>query len=83
MPSFGEVGQAALGIYDVANNPESAPLAIVGLILGAAGIRDAAKIGQAARYRRDMTPEAIGKLGGIIKGNLDSIAKVIKTTCSR
>ena len=63
---LGEVGQAALGIYDVANNPKSAPLAIFGLILGAAGI---------GKYRRDMTPEVIGKLGGISKGNLDSIAK--------
>ncbi|KAI1368185.1 hypothetical protein F5Y08DRAFT_347581 [Xylaria arbuscula] len=36
---IGEGGNAALSIVDIVNNPESAPFAILGLLVGAAGLR--------------------------------------------
>ncbi|KAH6679952.1 killer toxin subunits alpha/beta [Plectosphaerella plurivora] len=75
--TLGEVGALAQGIADIAENPESAPFAVLGLLLSAAGIRDATKIGAAAKIRRDvLTSEALGKLSPRIRTNIEIIGKV-------
>ncbi|KAI1115627.1 killer toxin subunits alpha/beta [Nemania sp. NC0429] len=79
---LGEAGGVAQGIYDIVNDPSSAPLAIFDIVLGAAGIRDAAAIGKAAKYRNDFRPND-GILGDVVKTDLDKISKVIKNVCSK
>lgn len=76
---LGEAGSAAQGIYDVANSDVSGPLEIIGLVFGAAGgIFDAAKVAQAAKVRRQMSANDVGKLGDDVKGSLDKVTKVLQ-----
>ncbi|KAI0543297.1 glycoside hydrolase [Xylaria curta] len=79
---LGETGGVIEGIYDIANDPESAPLAIFGIVLGVAGIRDAAQVGKAAKFRNDFKAKD-SMLGDVIKGDLDKISKVVKNVCSK
>ncbi|OLN89005.1 hypothetical protein CCHL11_06054 [Colletotrichum chlorophyti] len=74
---IGEAGALGQGIYDVVQDPKSAPFLIFDLILGAGALRDVAKVGRAAQIRRDMKPEAVGKLSTAIQGRLGSIDKVV------
>lgn len=74
--TLGEVGSIAQGIADVAEDPESAPFLVLGLVMSAGALRDAGKVGQAARIRRErLTPDVMGKLSPTIKTNLDLIGK--------
>ncbi|KAI0540897.1 hypothetical protein GGR58DRAFT_511384 [Xylaria digitata] len=79
---IGEGAGFGEGIYDIASDPDSLPLAIFDLVLGGAGIRDAAKVGKAAKYRDDFRPKD-GMLGDAIKKDLSKISKVNKDVCSK
>ncbi|TGJ87370.1 hypothetical protein E0Z10_g1365 [Xylaria hypoxylon] len=79
---IGESAGVGQGIYEIANDPDSLPLAIFDLVLGGAGIRDAAKVGKAAKYRNEFRPKD-GMLGDAVKGDLDKISKVNKDLCSK
>ncbi|KAJ4996385.1 chitinase [Colletotrichum sp. SAR 10_66] len=74
---LGEAGSLGQGIYGVVEDPESAPFLIFSLIMGANGLRDVGKVAKAARARRSMTTEQIGKLGPGIQGRLTTIDKVV------
>ncbi|KAI1361353.1 hypothetical protein F5Y08DRAFT_314931 [Xylaria arbuscula] len=79
---IGEAGGVGQGIYEIASDPDSLPLAIFDLILGAGAIRDAATVGKAAKYRNEFRSKD-GMLGDAIKDDLDKIAKVNKEVCSK
>lgn len=81
----GELGNAALGIYDTVEDPKSAVVNILGMLLGVGAIakvaRDGKGIGDVANIRRGMSGDAVASLGKIFKDNddtLQSIAKVCK-----
>lgn len=81
---LGEAGSAAQGIYDLASSDVSGPLEIIGLVFGSAGgIFDAAKVARAAKVRRDMSPNDVGKLGDDVKGSLNKIAKILQNGVCR
>jgi len=76
----GDVGNVALSVYDVVNNPKSAPLAVMGLLLGGLG-----KLGEsdetvadAAVIRRGMTEDVVSTLGPDIKAGLSKVSSVIR-----
>ncbi|KAK1763783.1 glycoside hydrolase superfamily [Phialemonium atrogriseum] len=80
---LGEVGHGAFDIYAVVDNPDSVPLAIFGLVLGAGALRDINKVGQAAKAARGMNPEDLAKLGGRVSGRMKTIKSIAGDTCSR
>ncbi|KAL2862689.1 uncharacterized protein BJX67DRAFT_292234 [Aspergillus lucknowensis] len=77
----GAAGNAAMDIYTIVDDPENAPLAIFSLVLG--GIGDLASIAQAAKIRRGMSSEDLGKLGltgkGSSRGPLNKIDDIRQT----
>lgn len=79
---MGEAGNLAMGIHDIVENPKMAPFAIFGLIIGAQGLRDIGKIGQAAKLRHDMTPDQTKKLSEGIAGKMTKIDDIMKS-CRR
>ncbi|KAF9894646.1 hypothetical protein FE257_006534 [Aspergillus nanangensis] len=72
----GDVGNAAMGVSDIVKDPDNAPLAIMDLLFVPGSLADAASIAKAAKYRREMKPENVAKLGEKVSGRLDSIKKV-------
>lgn len=76
---LGEAGNAALSIYEIVENPSSAPLAIFGILLGAGGlVRGPKAFGDAAAARRAMAAGDVAKLGDNVKMGMDKIGKAIK-----
>ncbi|KAI8160931.1 putative glycosyl hydrolase, family 18 [Colletotrichum sp. SAR 10_70] len=75
-----ELGGAALGAYDIAQNPDSAPLGVFGILLGGIALRSALKpfLGEAAAVRRGMSARQIEGLGPVVKEGLDKIGTVAK-----
>lgn len=80
---LGEAGQGAFDIYAVVDNPDSEPLAVFGLVLGAGALRDINKVGQAAKAAGGMNPEDLARLGGRVSGRMKSIKSIAGDTCSR
>lgn len=74
---IGEAGNAALDIYGVVQDPASAPLAILGLVLGVKGIRDKETATKAADLRRAMSLETLGKLSPNIARKMDQVGLVV------
>jgi chitinase len=82
----GELGNAALAIYDTVSNPESAVINILGMLLGIGAIakveRTGKGIGDVAKLRRGMTADNVAALGSIFKTNDDKLQSIIKV-CRR
>jgi hypothetical protein len=81
---IGEAGNAALSIVDIVNNPASAPFAILGMLVGAAGIRggkvssrDAFK--QAAGARTALTDDAMKAFSAEFRAKDAMIQKIVKS----
>ncbi|KAK2746097.1 hypothetical protein FQN57_003437 [Myotisia sp. PD_48] len=74
---LGEAGGVAFEVWSVVDDPSSAPMVVFGLVFGALGVRDAAKIGQASKAMRSMSSGDIAKLGGKIPGRLNTIRNII------
>lgn len=81
----GELGNAALGIYDTVNDPASAFLNIIGMLFGAGAIlkasRDAPGLAGVAKIRKGMTADQISGLGSVFgaqDAKLQSVLKVCK-----
>lgn len=74
--TFGELANAGMGIYSIADNPKAAPIAIFGIILGAKGILDASAVSKAAKLRREMSPKDIASFSSTVKTKLDSVGKI-------
>ncbi|KAK4087609.1 hypothetical protein Purlil1_7940 [Purpureocillium lilacinum] len=79
---LGAVGNAALDVYTIVDDPDNAPLAIFSLVLEPLALADLAKISKAAGIRRGMTDADVLKLGGTVSKRMGMIKKVTGT-CSR
>ena len=67
----------AFDIYSIADNPQNAPLAIMGLVFAPAALADFATITKATNIRRCMKDVDIAKLGTKLSSRMNSIKKVI------
>lgn len=78
-----ELGGAALGAYDIAQNPDSAPMGVFGILLGGLAIRGAFKgfVSEAATVRRGVSARQIEGLGPAVKEGLDKIGSVVTRVC--
>ena len=76
---LGATGNAALDIYTIIDDPQNAPLAIMGLVFAPAALADVATITKAANIRRGMKDGDIAKLGTKLSGRMKSIKKVTGT----
>lgn len=78
----GEVGNAALAIYDTVTNPASAVINILGLLVGAGTIakvaRDAPGLAKVAKLQRGMDSASVAKLGGVFKNGVDELNPIMK-----
>ena len=81
--TIGVLGDIALEIQSIVADKDNLPLAIFGIVLSPLALMDVAKIGKAASFRRDMTPEQVGKLGERVSKPLESIARIKGGTCAR
>lgn len=78
----GEAANAALSGYTIVENPESAPMAIVGMLLGAAALpRNGYSFAKMGQLRRGVKPEDLAKLGKAFTDQ-DSVLKAITKSCS-
>ncbi|KAJ5181910.1 hypothetical protein N7449_012057 [Penicillium cf. viridicatum] len=77
---LGEVGNVALNIYTIVDDPDNAPLAMFGLILSPLALTDAVAISRAASARRSMSADDVSKLGEGLNERLSKINN-IKDVC--
>lgn len=75
----GNLGEAALTVYGIVQDPDSAFMAIFSALAGAALGRGGFR--EAAQSRRGMTGDSITKLGVPVKNRLDSVDK-LRSYCS-
>ena len=73
---LGAAGNAAFDVYTIVDDPQNAPLAIMGLIFAPAALADVATITKAANIRRGMEEADIDKLGTKLSSRMKSIKKV-------
>ncbi|KAJ0379859.1 hypothetical protein COL26b_002012 [Colletotrichum chrysophilum] len=74
---IGAGGNTALAFYDIAKEPTSAPMEMLGLLMAGGLGRDSSEMGKLAKARRDMTEVDLGKIGTIFKKNDDVIQNII------
>ncbi|KAK4545949.1 hypothetical protein LTR36_002513 [Oleoguttula mirabilis] len=78
----GELGNAALAVYDTVQDPKSAVVNILGMLVAVGAIakasRDGKGIGDIATIRRGMKPDDIAGLGSIFKNNDDKLQSIMK-----
>lgn len=78
----GELGNAALGIYDTVQDPKSAIVNILGMLVGVGVIakasRDGPGIAAIANLRRSMSADNVSGLGNIFKANDDKLQGILK-----
>lgn len=75
---IGDVGNAALTVYDIVDDPKSVPLAIFGLLLGGVASRSEKSFSDAARIRRGMSDKMIAALGTGVSTAMGKISKLVK-----
>lgn len=73
-----DVGSTGLSIYDVYQDPSSAPLAIFGALLAGFAARDADAMTTAAGFRRTLTADSdvVKSMGDIVQSSLAKVEKV-------
>ncbi|KAK3690963.1 Glucan endo-1,3-alpha-glucosidase agn1 [Vermiconidia calcicola] len=78
----GELGQGALGIYDTVNNPGSAVINILGMLIGVGATtkvpRDAPGLTEVATLARSISPDMAANFGAIFKHNFDDLQTTMK-----
>jgi chitinase len=71
-----------MGIYDTVDDPKSAVVNVLGMLLGVGAIakasRDGKGLNDVAKVRRGMTADAVGSLGRIFKDNDDTLQGIMK-----
>ena len=77
----GEAGNTALGIYSIVEDPATAPMQIMNILLGGLGLRDNGAWAVAARVRRDMRADTVKALGTDVSNSMDKLAKVRPGAC--
>jgi chitinase len=83
----GEVGNAAYDVYQTVQDPKSAVVNILGMLLGVGAIarveRTGKGLGDVAKIRRGMTADTVSAFGPVFKGSDDALQNVIHKLCSR
>ena len=78
----GEVGNGALSIYDTVENPGSAVINILGMLVGVSSIakttRDAPGLTKVATLAKSMSPDMIRSFGPVFKGGFDDLQTTMK-----
>ncbi|GAB7357175.1 hypothetical protein MBLNU459_g8166t1 [Dothideomycetes sp. NU459] len=78
----GELGNAALAIYDTVQDPKSAVVNILGMLIGVGSIAKVARtgegLGDVAKLRRGMTATDVAGLGAIFKNSDDKLQNLVK-----
>ncbi|KAK9415412.1 putative chitinase [Seiridium unicorne] len=77
---LGAIGNAALDVYTIVDDPDNAPLAIVGLIMAPLALADVATVAKAASIRRGMSATDVAKLGERVSTRMDKL-KAVTGTC--
>ncbi|OQE35495.1 hypothetical protein PENCOP_c013G05759 [Penicillium coprophilum] len=72
-------GSTALGVYDAVKNKTSPAVAVVDILLGAAGRKMGGNHSKAASKRWEMGAEDVSNLGDVFKRHDESLRKVIPT----
>nr|XP_036590015.1 glycoside hydrolase family 18 protein [Colletotrichum truncatum]KAF6802020.1 glycoside hydrolase family 18 protein [Colletotrichum truncatum] len=80
---LGEAGGIAYDVASIVDDPDNAPMAVFGLILGVGALRDSAKVIKASSAARGMSANDLGKLGGKVETRMTTISSVIGRSCSR
>ncbi|KAH8892724.1 glycoside hydrolase, partial [Thozetella sp. PMI_491] len=73
---IGTLGDVAMDIYSLVDDPSNAPLAIFGLITGPLAIMDIAQIAKAARVKRGMATDDVKKLGDNVSAKVAKLDKI-------
>lgn len=75
----GEIGNAAMTVADIIDNPEGAPFAIMGMLFGAAGsgMRLERGLEQAAAARRIMSAGDVAGIGKVFEAKSGLVQKVV------
>jgi hypothetical protein len=76
----GFAGNDVLSVVDIIDDPTSAPLAILGMLMTPAA-RDPEQFAPAAVERRAMSADKIAKLGNLFKENDDAFQSIVKKAC--
>lgn len=79
----GVVGNTALDIYSIVDDPSNAPLAIFSLVLEPLSLVDVAKMAKAGSLRREMTPDDLKKLHPGSGSKLDKIDELRNVCVSK
>lgn len=80
--AVGAGGGLALTIVDIVENPESAPMAIAGMLLGGR-IKSPKDFTDAAKVKRGMSNAQREAVGSVFKKHDDSLRRIITTSCRR
>lgn len=75
---LGDVSNAALTIYDIVNNPESAPMAVMGLLMGATMPRTGSSFSKAGKTIRGMKAGDITSMGTVFAEKTALIKRVLR-----
>jgi chitinase len=79
---IGEVANNAFSIYDIVGDPQSAPMAIFGMLLGGGALsRDADSLAKMGALRRGMSFADLLKLGTIFSHQSSGIQMIVRS-CS-
>lgn len=75
----GEIANGALTLYEVVDNPESAPMAMFGMLLGAAPLpRTPASFGKMGKLEAEISGAGtLGKMGEIVAKDTGLIKKIV------
>ncbi|KAH0171368.1 glycoside hydrolase family 6 protein, partial [Aureobasidium melanogenum] len=78
----GELGNTALAVYDTVQDPKSAIVNILGMLIGVGSIAKVERTGQGlgdvARLKRGMTADHIAGLGSVFKNNDDKLQTIVR-----
>lgn len=79
-------GSGALGIYTAVEDPDMAPVAILGMVMGALGVPSGAKYRTLGKAKRDMSPDMKANMGKSFKEinpKIESITSKMPKVCRR
>lgn len=76
-------GSAGLSVYEMVENPEMAPVAILGMILGGLGTPSGRTYRTVATSKRDMTPEMRANMGKSFREFNPKVESITSKMCKR
>ncbi|KAF2153724.1 glycoside hydrolase family 55 protein [Myriangium duriaei CBS 260.36] len=77
----GNLGSDGMGFYDIAKDPSSAPMALIGMFAGGGGWKDAEDLAARAATRRSMPADTITNLGRTFKTLDDKLQGLTSQDC--